>query len=331
MESVRNASISHVSEQIFQIVFDGPDAQGSMDIAELGPALQSLAYLIRDSNKILNGSHAEAEVRVQANPESGSFVLTLVLHQNLMESAHTLLANHGVITAGGIVAAIFGSNEKARDAVKDGIVWLYKRLKGEAPPQPTIDQSTNNYIYVLGDNNTIEVPPETAKLYESETIRRTLDGVFKPLVKPGIEKFQARVAGVQTSELSKEDVPERVEHPTSIQRFENEDEPPVKVWLKVTRINFDKGQWGFSDGGSKFSAAIEDKNFLASIERREQGFFAGDTLEVLLKRTQVLAENGSITAKYAITNVLQHKHQPQPRRLLEANNSEPVKRRIRPA
>jgi hypothetical protein len=94
--------------------------------------------------------------------------------------------------------------------------------------------------------------------------------------------------------------------------------------LRVTRVNFDKGKWGFSDGAATFAAEITDERFKQQLDSGEEGFYKGDTLHVILTVKQTVGKDGlAIKTVYEIEKVLKHTHLPRQQLLLpERRNTE---------
>ncbi len=62
-----------LSSQAFQVAYDGEDGGHSMDVEQLGPALQAFGKLIREANAQLNGKKATVRVFVVSDFEHRCF------------------------------------------------------------------------------------------------------------------------------------------------------------------------------------------------------------------------------------------------------------------
>jgi hypothetical protein len=78
----------------------------------------------------------------------------------------------------------------------------------------------------------------------------------------------------------------------------------------VTKPALEGGRWGFSDGKSKFGASIEDALFIQKVALRQEGFFAGDTLRVLLRTSQKIVKDNKMEVSYIVEHVIKHTHAP---------------------
>jgi Sec-independent protein translocase protein TatA len=292
-----------------------------MDVYLLSPALLSLGELIKDANEILNGSAAESSLRVKSDFKTGSFEVSLVVGQTLLEATKSLFAAHPTVDAAGLVALLFGGAKKAPDII-EGVMRVYKALKGEKPQRSVIDQSTHTTIFNMGDGNTYKVEERTARLYEDERITRSFDKVLKPVSGVGIDSLEVRKDKAVIDHLEKNDLPLRVTNPSEARELALQPIDGTKLSssrqaiLRISKVNFEKGRWTFSDGQAKFGAEIEDEAFNEKVRRREEAFFAGDNLHVVMRTTQKLGKDNQLEQAHVIERVLEHTHAPQPQTLL---------------
>jgi hypothetical protein len=76
-------------------------------------------------------------------------------------------------------------------------------------------------------------------------------------------------------------------------------------------VSFEEGlKWRFSDGDSKFYAAIADDAFLEQMDEGES-FAKGDTLRIELETKQVVTQAGSIKNEHRVLKVISHVSRPQ--------------------
>ncbi|MGO9096059.1 MAG: hypothetical protein ACLQGV_12620 [Bryobacteraceae bacterium] len=88
--------------------------------------------------------------------------------------------------------------------------------------------------------------------------------------------------------------------------------------LRITRISFIEGQkWRFSDGAATFAAKINDSEFLKRLDAREEGFYKGDVLRVLLRTVQQPTAEGEFKSEHRIEKVLEYPRSPKQQRLPE--------------
>jgi hypothetical protein len=92
--------LTAVSQDNFQIAYDGAAVRdGSMDVYELAPALLSIGDLVRDVNRFLNQDRATVSIQVQSDFKAGSFEVSLLVDQNLVEHAKQVLFGTGIVDA----------------------------------------------------------------------------------------------------------------------------------------------------------------------------------------------------------------------------------------
>jgi hypothetical protein len=313
-----------MSQANFQIAYDGEAIQdGTIDVRILAPALLSLGDLVNASNEILNGESATTALRVESSFQGGSFEVSLILNQTLLETVKGLFASHGTIDAAGLLSAIFGIGQATAGTVQ-GLLRAYKILRGEQPNATLIDQSSHTSIFVLGNGNEVRVEKATADLYGSKRVLDAADKVLSPLSGTGINVFEVREHKEVIDRLERGDLPKRLLEPKEFTLEEPEGSKlssTREVLVRITKPALEGGRWSLSDGQAKFGAVIEDAEFNQRVKQREEGFFAGDTLHVLLKTSQKIAKDNTLTVTHVIERVLHHTHAPQ-ESTLPFNNSE---------
>jgi hypothetical protein len=297
--------------QRFQLKYAGDELRdGTMNAVELSSALAGLADLIQDSNRLLNGDRAGVDIRVNADFRKGSFEIQLLLDQHIFESTRAALEFMAVVDAKNLLDQLFGAalehGDKLISGCIIGLIALYKALKGKKPKPENIIIKDNHGVINI-DQREIHVDGTTLKLYLNDPIRNDIDKMLLPVAKDGVDSLTVTREGAELNEVKKEDLPERV---TSDAHEQSSDRPlrnTREALLKVATANFEKGKWRFSDGGTKFSANIADPVFQAKLDSREEGFYKGDVLHVMLESEQTESANGRIQTKYTIKEVLEHR------------------------
>lgn len=302
----------------------------------LASALLSLGELVNVTNEILNGDNAASSLRVESDFKTGSFEVHLKLTQTMLENVRQLFGPHEHVDAAGLLAAIFGMGKAAAGTVQ-GLVKLYKTVRGEKPKTTLIDQSTHTTVIVLGDGNEVKTDKQTARLYTNERVIASLDELLRPLAN-SFDKLEVKKEEEVIDRLEREDLPPRILEPDLWEANQSTDLEKLcskrEALLRITKPNFEGGRWSFSDGGSKFGAAIEDQAFNDKVKRRQEGFFAGDTLHVVLRTAQRVTRDNKIEATYTVEKVLKHTHAPHDQQLpledLELPDPHPDEKRLPP-
>lgn len=310
-----------MSQDQFQLVYDGPDVRaGSMDVCDLAPALLSVGDLVRETNRFFNEDRSNVVLQVRSDFRHGSFEVSLILDQSIVEQAKQVLFGGAVVDAKGLVDLIFGhpvsvlGGTTALTSAVIGVTKLYKILKGQKPKQDSVTIEDNS-VTVIQD---IHVEAKTAQLYMNDAIRSRIDRVVRPLAREGIDTLEVRKGKELIERIEKAEVPDRVYESSRESRDAEVLSDTREALLKVTKANFDdkKGRWGFSDGTAKFGADVNDAIFQEKLDKREIGFYKGDVLRVMLKTVQTTQPSGRLKTKYSIEQVLEHRPLPTQANLL---------------
>lgn len=300
----------------FQLAYGGPGAAGSMSVTELAPALLAFNEFIERSNEVLNGEKSVLELRVLANFESGSFDVNFRLHQTLLDSAAAMLPALATLTPSQILDVAVGTYERTKEVIS-GAAKIYKALRGEKPKEIKSGEQNDTRIIVIGNNNTIVTDVNSAKLYNDDRARNALTRAAEPLTRAGFDTFSIK---------RNDELVERLEPPDVSSIYfsdvqgdyipENPDGQTRNVWVRVVKPNFDGGRWSFHDGSAKFGAELEDKDFQAKVNNREQGFFKGDTFLIRLRSFQHHDKNGNLTTRNVVEKILDQREGPRQKKLL---------------
>jgi hypothetical protein len=312
---------STMSKAEFQLAYDGPALRnGTMDVSELASALLAVGELMHEANRVLNGDRRQLSTKVKSDFKTGSFEVFLIIDQSILEHAKDLLFPAGV-TAATILVLLFGPEvaKKGAVGVATSVLDLWKKLKGEKPKTSVEDTNKKITIYQFGDGQ-IHVDSRIGELYNTETIRSSIKGAALPVARKGIRSLEIRKGEKVIEQIVKQDLPPDLLGEIMASSESNQARiltDTREVMLRVVRLNFEKGKWGFSDGTSNFSADIADETFRKQLDAREIGFYKGDTLRVMLTTTQVVSSDESFQSQYVIDKVIQHIHAPKQDRFEE--------------
>ena len=287
-----------------------------MDVRDLAPALLSIGHLCEKSNEIINGGGAEVAVRVRSDFKTGSFELSLDVTQKLIEAARYIFTRKDQIATANDLLGIIGFAGSAGINLIQFIKWLKGR---KAEKTTTLDDGkiriiVNNNIEI--NNNTGEVYIDVSRhvfdLYNDEEIRKSALGAIKPLEKVGIDTFAVKEDGKNVELITSEDLPyfnSLNEHTQDELLLEND----RKAALVIVKPSFDKDlKWVFSEGEARFSALMQDQEFIKQLASREVTFGQGDILIVQLSSKSYQTATG-IRIEHKIPKVLEVK--PAPRQM----------------
>jgi hypothetical protein len=317
------ALLNPMGKAKFQLAYDGPALRaGAMDVNELAPALLATADLFHDANRYLNGEKTEVSIKVKSDFKRGSFEIFLIFDQSTVEAAKALIFPASVVSAAALVTFLFGT-----DAIKKGAVGtvfsvldLWKQLRGEKPRSVIEDQERKVSIVVTGDGNQINVDSQVAQVYSDDRVRSSISSTLRPVSRPGIKSLKIKRGEKSINEVTKSDLPVDPDGKGTALTHSGADvlEDTREAILRLSRANFEKGKWGFSDGTAQFSADIDDKDFREKLDAHEIGFYKGDLLRVVLKTTQIVTPDNQFHTKYVIEKVLAHIHTPRQEMLIAA-------------
>jgi len=317
------ALLNSMGKTRFQLAYDGPALRaGSMDVNELAPALLATADLFRDTNRYLNGGKTEVSIRVKSDFKRGSFEVFLIFDQTTIEAAKALIFPAQIVGATALVTFLFGT-----DVLKKGIIGaavsvldLWKQLRGEKPKSVIEDPSRKLSIVVTGDGNQINVDSQVAHVYSDDRVRASIASTLRPVSTPGITVLKIKRGDKSINEIRKSDLPVASDGQGATLSHSGADvlENTREAMLRLSRANFEKGKWGFSDGSATFSADIEDQGFRKQLDAHEISFYKDDFLRVILKTTQTATPGSQqFHTKYVIEKVIDHIHPAQQQPLLQ--------------
>lgn len=297
-----------MSSSELSISYDGDSLRaGLMDVQELAPALLATGTLIQEANRLINGDTTHTDLKVKSDFRRGSFLVTLVVDQSLLEQAKNFLLQHpGIKDAKEILETLFFYTGMPLSLFK-----LIKFLGGKKPDKIAFETEGGNVNVIKGDQNVV-VNKNTYNLYLNPEVRRAADRIVAPLNSEGIE----------TLEIRRENEVERVnkEEASFFSYSELEGELLLNTvsqsWLSIISLSFNpENKWRFTTGGSVFYANVTDEQFWDKVHKHVVKFAEGDQLLVALRTATARDDKGILRTRYTVEKVLEHVAAPKQSRL----------------
>ena len=254
---------------------------GTMDVAELAPALLALSNFIGEANRVLNNDDSTIEVRVSAHFERGSFEMVFNLVRTLSQQIKLLFAGESpysleqILNNLGLASTLSGFN----------LLEMWRRLKGKQPKK--VEKVNENTVRVYFEEESREVSIGVWKLFRSEKIKKHVSGVVHPLTKEGVDTVEFRDA--ENKNIAEKITSQEYEYFSAPAQGENLQEfvSEQQLMLKIVNVSFERGlAWRFDDGDTKFYAKVNDENFLDLIESGRISFGSGDGIVATVETKQ---------------------------------------------
>ena len=279
----------------FQLSYEGKSLDShQMSVEVLAPSLLALGKLVSIANEKANNGDFKADLAVTANFKPGSFLVDLVLTQDL----GSIIAS---LTAPGISATLnaYGVLCLIRD-----VISIKKFLKGKKPER--LVHKDNQTIEVFANNSSVTINLIAYNIYTKEDVVKTCEQFAAPLQKEGIDKISITYEADELIGVSSEELPDFL--------AKGEDEPISEsvrqTALHLDTISFRKDlKWKVTNGTSVIYVSIEDSDFLMRIESGQEKFGKYDIFIVDLAERQFLREGKMITEN-SILKVKEHRAAP---------------------
>ena len=264
--------------------YTGPAVDdGLMDVYQASANMIAFSEFMVAAVKASYGESAEARANV-AGFGKGSFITDLVF------------------SVGGPAASIFSAftPEHLVTVLKEAFA-LWKHLKG-SPPAATVE-SGQRVSVTNNSGQVIQVQTDTLNLVFSDKGAESAGRFIRDaLAKDGVTGLEIGAQGAALASVDAAEagwfVPVAKEAPVS-------DNIVTMALTLVAPVFQDGNKWRFNDGGSAFSAAVEDVAFLARVNAGER-FGKGDVLTVEMRITQ--SRTGSrISLDRSVVRVIEHR------------------------
>lgn len=284
-----------VSGQKFTISYDLPEtADHTIDAVTLGKSLISMAELIKESDKILNGEHSEVRVDVKAHKE-GSFEVEYVV---------------AWLQGGGIdVLKTIGITAASTTAAGATLFGILKHLRSRKIQTSLIQSTTNSRmsaLLTLEDGTQVECDPKVRELLNSHSVRSKLATVIEQPAKNATSaKIKVFSGDEETVVIEQEDVPA---FQAPVKRLFQE----VEVGNRAANVTFiqvnnsSRNGWRARIRDEEFAVKMDDEGFMERMNAKQDFPVKDEMFEVNLETTKKIYD-GKTSYSYRITEVKRHR------------------------
>lgn len=285
-----------MAEKSFSVVYDGPLLKGgAMPVRDLAPALLALGNMFTAASLIQFPNREPVALSIRATTD-GSFDVDLLLtSKKVFDETVDIFSSNPVAALEGLVFSVISA--------KTGLFWLINQVRGRRVVTETPQPEPGWVMFTLDDETTLTVPADVAALYKTVSIRRDAKEVVEPLYREGIETVTFRVDAHPEMQIDETDLPAY-----DVADVDEEDtllDVVQHMVLEIVSVTFTEGNsWGFYDGERKFTAPVEDTDFIARVDAGEP-FSKGDTLRCAVRVIQWRADN-RLRIQRRVVKVLEH-------------------------
>ena len=304
------------SDQV-RVRYDGPAlASHSMEVTELAPALLAIGELCKIANRKFNGNRAAVKVLVNTNLDQNCFEFNLILVQTIFEHAKSLITNDNVASAKeiiewlGIIVPIAGAPWGLFKFVN-----FLRNRKINSKKLINKDGINVMQISVEGENNIVNVYPQTAELLENPQTVKNVQKIVKPLASDGYETVEFEYKDGSVEQVSKEEAKEILEM-HSYRTMESIEKSPqisiekspqvLEVCITVHSPVYQKDikNWKFKLFENHATIDISETDIAEKAIARG-GALVNDRYKVKLEITQTITPSGRTKNRYKIKEVIE--------------------------
>ncbi|MBA0190053.1 hypothetical protein [Pectobacterium odoriferum] len=274
----------------FSIFYDADDEELSehkMDAQHLGLAIQQVALMIKQADKLLNDGEELIDVKVTVPAQEGSFAVEFALYA--ASHVQQILPVLGLMGGGALALAQRLKNKKVVNVrTEDGN-----------------DQAVITVEY-RGQQEDIVCDKDEALLATDAVIRKAYNEVITlPLANKNAPVFRVEVEDEEVLRLDGDDDVVFAPLPKKSLTFEHTER--FDAVIAVTQVNFTSvNGWRMTYQDEDRAFKMEDTGFMTSVLNRDQAFVKGDLFSVRLRIKTTEKPDSSIKTTYAVEEVYRH-------------------------
>lgn len=297
-----------MAERAFRVKYTGPAlADGTMPVRELAPALLALGDLFTQAGQVLYPDLPPVALNIKATEEGSFWVDLYVWASDTWEDTRDLLHSPDASALATLQTFVLGAGV--------GVLWLLKRLKGRqvVTQEPASDTPEPGWVRLtLDDGTEFDVPGAVVELQARPEIRQSARKVVLPLEREGVERIEFTRDDIEEVVIDEDDLAAYDVPPEDGEVLTDQE---LDMALVIVAAAFEPGyKWRFYDGQNRFSAAIDDQEFIARIDHHEEVFAKDDVMRCRVRVIQTQDTSGLHTER-RIVRVLEHIESPQQLRL----------------
>lgn len=285
----------------FVVAFDGPGVNdGTIDVRDLAPALLSISKAVDAANRALHGDRVPARIHVKATAV-GCFEVDLNLILSGWEAVKGLLLSEDAQAAVQLLTAIGFMGTGAT-----GLIQLYRWLDGRRIESATQEGSL---VTITAGGQSFTIPLEVLRLYQEIAVNHAIGELLDTLSSERVDRIEfRRFPGASPDQVLTEKDRETFSLP--VPQEETVIDETRRMALSIRSLAFQEAnKWRLYDGQNIITARIDDKDFLAQVDRNEIRFAKSDVLICMVNTIQKQGVDG-LKTEHIVVKVLEYKPAP---------------------
>ncbi len=278
----------------FSISYDADSSSftdHSIDALQLAESIQSVAEMINQADKLLNGDDSTVKVMVTAPAKEGSLCIDF---ETILQTAQSV----DIIKELGFYA--IGTAGFAGSALS-----VIQRLKKKKVIELEENTDTDEAVITVSGGDSINCTSTVAKLVTDPLIRQAINTLIqKPL--EGKESPKFKIINDDNEVVFNEAETETFT-PLQARTLVKSATETKESNISFTQVNFQgTSGWKMMYHGEKVSVKMEDEAFLIKVRDSQAKFSKDDLFVVKLDITRTESPRGN-TTRYSISKVIRHR------------------------